>query len=149
MALRSLFAMLHLLGLGIGLGAVWTRARALRGNLDAAGLKRVFEADTWWGIAALVWIGTGVLRAFAGFEKGSAYYLANHFFWLKMTLLFLILAMEAVPMVTLIRWRIQSGKGQTLDLHRAPTFALISQIQAVLVVLMVAAATLMARGLGS
>lgn len=148
MALRFLFAILHLLGLGIGLGAVWARARALRGELDKSGIKRVFEADTWWGIAALIWIGTGSLRAFAGFEKGSAYYLANHFFWLKMTLLIVVLAMEVAPMLGLIRWRIATGKGQALDLRRAPAFALISQIQAGLVVVMVAAAVLMARALG-
>jgi putative membrane protein len=148
MALRFLLAILHLLGLGIGLGAVWARARALRGELDAPGLKRVFEADTWWGIAALIWIGTGLLRAFAGFEKGSAYYLANHFFWLKMTLLLVILAMEVVPMVGLIRWRIALGKGQALELQRASAFAVISQVQAALIVFMVAVAALIARGLG-
>jgi putative membrane protein len=149
MALRFLFAILHLLGLGIGLGAIWARARSLRGDLGAAGLKRVFEADTWWGIAALIWIGTGLLRAFAGFEKGSAYYLANHWFWLKMTLLVVILVLEVAPMVTLIRWRIQAAKGQTLDLRRAPAFALISQIQAGLVIVMVVAAALIARGMGA
>jgi putative membrane protein len=148
MALRLLLAVLHLLGLGIGLGAVWARARALRGELDKLGLKRVFEADTWWGVAALIWIGTGLLRAFAGFEKGSAYYLGNHFFWLKMTLLIVVLALEVAPMVGLIRWRVASGKGQAVDLRLAPRFALISQIQAGLIVVMVVAAALMARGFG-
>jgi putative membrane protein len=148
MLLRLSFAVLHLLGLGIGLGAVWARARALRAELDKPGLKRVFEADTWWGIAALIWIGTGLLRAFAGFEKGSAYYLSNHFFWLKMTLLIVVLALEVAPMVGLIRWRIASGKGQALDLRRAPAFAVISKIQAALIAVMVVAAALMARGFG-
>lgn len=148
MALHYLFAILHLLGLGIGLGAIWSRARNLRGDLDAPGLKRVFVADTWWGIAALIWIGTGLLRAFAGYEKGSAYYLANHFFWLKMAMLIAILALEVAPMVALIRWRIQSGKGQPVDLARASLFSTISHIQAALVVVMVVAASLMARGVG-
>jgi putative membrane protein len=70
---RWRFATVHLLALGIGLGAVWARERALRGPLDAAGLRQAFYADSWWGIAALLWIGTGLVRAFAGLEKGSAY----------------------------------------------------------------------------
>jgi putative membrane protein len=99
-------------------------------------------------VAALIWIGTGLLRAFAGFEKGSAYYLANHWFWLKMVLLIVVLALEVAPMVALIRWRIQTKKGEQVDVRRAGTFATISQVQAVLIVVMVGAAALMARGFG-
>ena len=87
MLVRWLFAWMHLLGLGIGLGAVWARARALRGPLDAAGLRRVFYADAWWGVAALVWIGTGLVRVFAGLEKGTEYYLLSHLFWTKLALM--------------------------------------------------------------
>jgi putative membrane protein len=100
------------------------------------------------GIAALLWISTGLARAFAGLEKGSAYYLANEAFWLKMGLRALVLIMEIWPMVTLIRWRIQLSRGETLDTSNAGRFARISALQAVLVVAMVFAATAMARGLG-
>jgi hypothetical protein len=49
MTIRWLLAAAHLLALGIGLGAVWARGRALRGLLDASGVRRVLSADTWWG----------------------------------------------------------------------------------------------------
>jgi putative membrane protein len=149
MSIRWLFAALHLLGLGLGLGSVWARGRAFRGELDAAGLRRVFYADTWWGVAALVWIGTGLVRAFVGLEKGSAYYLHNHLFWGKMTLLLMILILELGPMVTLIRWRTQVARGELPDTRAAGRFSRISFLQAALVVLMVLAATGMARGYGS
>jgi len=87
MTIRWLLAALHLLALGVGLGAVWARGRAFQAPLDVRGLRRVFYADTWWGVAALVWIGTGLVRAFGGYEKGSFYYLHNHAFWAKMGLL--------------------------------------------------------------
>jgi putative membrane protein len=146
--IRWLFAALHLLALGIGLGAVWARAWALRGTLDTAGLKRVFYADTWWGIAAIVWIATGLVRAFGGLEKGSQYYLHNEFFRAKMTLLVIILLLEIAPMVALIRWRIQVAKGATPDTRAARRFAVISILEAVCVGLMVLCATAMARGYG-
>lgn len=148
MAIRWLLAALHLLGLGLGLGSVWARGWALRGPLDLAGIRRVLYADTWWGIAALVWIGSGLARLFGGFEKGTAYYFHNHLFWTKMGLLAGILLLELGPMIGLIRWRMQLGRGQPPDTHAAGRFARISFLQAVLVVLMVLAATGMARGFG-
>jgi putative membrane protein len=148
MLFRWLLASLHLLALGIGLAAVWTRGRALHGLLDKTGLQRVFLADTFWGVAAVLWIATGLLRAFAGFEKGTAYYLQNDAFLLKMILLGLILALEVWPMVTLIRWRIQLGRGQQPDTTAAAALARISLVQTILVILMVLAATAMARGYG-
>ena len=149
MIIRWLFAAIHLLALGVGLGSVWARGRALRGPLDPAGLRRVFYADTWWGIAALLWIGTGLVRAFGGLEKGSAYYLHNHLFWTKMGLLLLILLLELGPMMALIRWRTQVGRAEQPDTRAAKRFAQISFVQAGLVVLMVLAATAMARGFGA
>jgi putative membrane protein len=145
--LRWLLAWAHLLGLGIGLGAVWARARALSGPLDPAGLRRAFAADTWWGVAAGLWIVTGLVRAFGPFEKGSAYYLSSGWFLLKMALLLAILALEIAPMITLIRWRIALAHGRALNTGPARTFARISDVQAVLVVLMVLCATAMARGM--
>lgn len=148
MTIAWLFATLHLLALGIGLGAVWSRAWALQGELDSAGLRRVLTADAWWGIAALLWISTGLVRAFAGLEKGAMYYLENHIFWTKMALLGLILLLELRPMPVLIRWRIQLRQGQWPNTRAARSLARISFAQAGLVVLMVLAATAMARGYG-
>lgn len=148
MFIRWLFAAVHLLALGIGLGAIWSRARAFRGTLDVAGLKRVFYADTWWGIAAILWIGTGLVRAFGGLEKGSHYYVHNYFFQAKMTLLVIILLLEIAPMLALITWRTQVARAAAPDTHSARTYAIISTVQACLIVLMVLAATAMARGYG-
>ena len=147
--LRWTLAAIHLAALGIGLGAVWARGRALAGALDGAGLRRVFTADSWWALAAILWIGTGLLRAFAGFEKGTAYYVHNHLFWAKMGLLALVLALEIRPMIQLIRWRVDLARGATVDSSAAPALARVSAVQALLVLLMVLAATAMARGFGA
>jgi putative membrane protein len=65
-----------------------------------------------------------------------------------MTLLGLILLLELRPMITLIRWRTQLARGEQPDARGAAGFARISFLQAGLVVLMVLAATGMARGFG-
>ena len=67
---------------------------------------------------------------------------------MKMALLLVILVLEIRPMMALIRWRIALGRGTTPDTSAALAFARISVVQAVLVLLMVAAATAMARGFG-
>jgi len=71
MTIHWLLAGLHLLALGVGLGAVWVRGRALSSRLDERGLHSVFRADMWWGIAAFLWIGTGLWRLLAGIEKDT------------------------------------------------------------------------------
>ena len=148
MTIRWLLAGLHLLALGLGLGAVWVRGRALSSPLDERGLRSVFLADMWWGIAAFLWIGTGLWRLLAGLEKNTGYYFQNHFFLTKMGLLAVILILEVWPMITLIKWRRQVMAGGLPDAKVAPALARISFAQAVLVMLMVFLASAMARGYG-
>jgi putative membrane protein len=52
-------------------------------------------------------------------------------------------------MLRLILWRRAVAHGTLPDTHRAPRYASISMVQAILVLLMVAAATGMARGFGA
>jgi len=127
---------------------VWARGRALRSSLDAGSLRQVFFADTLWGLAAVLWISTGLWRLLAGLEKGTGYYLQNHLFLTKMALLGLVLLLEIRPMITLIRWRRTVSRGEAPDTRAAPLLARISFMQAWLIVLMVFAATAMARGMG-
>jgi putative membrane protein len=147
--IRWLLAAVHLLGLGIGLGAVYVRARALLGELDHSGLRRALRADIWWAVAAAVWLGTGLFRAFGGIEKGSSYYLHNHLFLAKMGIFVLIVLLEIRPIVTLTRWRASLARGQQPDTTPAASMGRTSLVQAGLVVLMVFLATGMARGFGS
>jgi putative membrane protein len=148
--LRWVLATLHLLALGIGLGAVWARARALRSPLEVReNLQRVFLADNLWGAAAVLWISTGLWRLLAGLEKGTGYYLQNHVFWTKMALLGLVLVLEVGPMLTLLRWRKTASAEAAGNFQAAGRLATISRIQVWLIVLMVFAATAMARGLGA
>ena len=150
--LRLVLASLHLLALGIGLGAVWARARGLREPIDRASLRRAFAADGWWGFAAALWISTGLWRLISATEKPTTYYMHNHVFFMKMGFLLLILLLEIWPMITLIRWRAASRRGSLVPerlADKARHIRSISYFQALLVVCMVVDAAAMARGFGA
>ena len=143
----AIVAALHYLALAIGLPAVFLCGRALKGTLDDAGFRRLFAADTAWGVAAALWVVTGLLRAFGGLEKGSAYYLQSHLFYVKMGLFLAIVALEIRPMLTLMRWRQARRRGSRVDTSQAPALFQVNHIQLGLAVVMVFVASAMARGL--
>lgn len=151
--LRITLAGLHLLALAIGLGAILFRAASLRDPISSISLQRALRADTDWAIAAGLWIGTGLWRYFGDVEKGTSYYDQNHAFLAKMALLAVILGLEVWPMVTLIRWRGALRRGAAAETVALPAtarkIAMISTIQALLVVVMVFLAATMARGYGT
>ncbi len=64
--------------------------------------EAALSADNVWGLSALLWIGTGLARVFGGFEKGSAFYVANPMFQLKMGLLGAVMLLELCPIDTLL-----------------------------------------------
>jgi putative membrane protein len=149
MLIRWLLAAVHLLGYGFALAAIIGRTRGLRRLRSPADLPRVFLADNVWGITAVILIVTGLMRVFGGFEKGADYYLHEPLFHLKMAALVLILIFEIAPMMSLIRWRIAVRNGETPDIARAGRFARIGHWQSILLVVMVFAASGMARGIGA
>lgn len=144
--LRWLLAALHLLALAIGFAAILRRASALRELLDVRAIRRVLQADNWWGFAALLWLASGLARFLLGTEKPTAYYLASHLFWLKMGLFALILLLEIGPMVGLIGWRLALRRGVIPDTRPALRYAALSTLEAFLLILLVFVATALARG---
>ncbi|MEO7712335.1 MAG: DUF2214 family protein [Gemmatimonadaceae bacterium] len=146
---RLVLAWLHLLALSVGLAGVWSRARALRDSLhdpaDQRALRRAFVGDAWWGVAAVLWLSTGLWRLFGSTEKSTSYYFGNHVFYLKMTLFLALLALEIWPMMTLMRWRTKKALPNPRDAGR---IEVISYVECALVIAMVLTAVSMARGYG-
>ena len=90
---------------------------------------------------------TGLLRAFAGLEKGSAFYLQSRLFYVKMALFLAIVALEVSPMITLIGWRQARRRGARVDTNRARALFQLNHVQLALAIVMVFVASAMARGL--
>jgi putative membrane protein len=144
--LAAAVSALHVLALGIGLGAVWVRGRALRA-LAAGGtdVDRVLGADNAWGAAAMLWLATGLGRVFGELDKGTDFYLYNGMFWVKMALFGAVFLIELVPMITFIRWRIAKGKKLPIDTSSAGRLARLNTIEVALVLVIPFVAAMMVR----
>ncbi|MDX2013151.1 MAG: DUF2214 family protein [Myxococcaceae bacterium] len=149
MVSAALLSTLHLLGLAIGVSSVYARGRALRALVaDPGRVAPVFFADNWWGVSAILSIGTGLARAFGPFEKGPGFYLNSHSFLVKLALVGAAMLLELWPMVTLIRWRIAQARGRPIDTSVAGRLAQVNSVEVALMVLIPFVASAMARGLG-
>ena len=140
-------AALHLVALALGFGACWQRANALRQASTTAHLGAVLRADNWYGIATLIWIVTGLWRAFGGLAKGTDYYLQSHTFWIKMALFGVIFLLELYPMTLLIKWRMALRRQKPVDMSPTPLMARLSYAELAGILAMVVVATAMARGM--
>ena len=147
MTLAHLIGFLHVATLAIGFGGLLIRTRALKKLSSTDGLTDVFYGDNLYGIAALLWIGTGFWRAFGGLEKGTDYYLDSAAFLIKMGLFTLIFLLEIYPMVTFIKWRIATKRQQPVDITVASTLYRLCMAQLAVLLAIVYMATAMARGM--
>lgn len=146
--MRLTLAAVHLLALGIGLGASWARSRALRGRLDTEGLRRVFYSDNWWGVSGLLLLGTGLARLLMETEKTTSYYMNNYLFHTKMGLFILVVLLEIWPAMTLIKWRRARARSGNVATSASGRIAIISTLQVLLLVAILVIAVAMARGYG-
>jgi putative membrane protein len=145
MVLAAFLSAIHMLALALGAAAIFSRGRALSRPLDDAGWQRLLAADNAWGIAALLWIVSGLLRVFYG-GKEPDFYWRNRLFWVKMALFALVFALEIAPMATFIRVRIARRTGGTLPRFPIDAYRRINTAELTLVVTIVFVAAFMARG---
>ena len=135
----------HVVTLALGLGALFVRGRALAHPLDEAGWQRLLAADTVWGVAAGLWIISGLGRVFFG-GKEPSFYWRNGLFWVKLALFGLVFALELTPMMTFIRVRLARRRSTTLPRFSVEAYRRINSAELVLVVAIVFVAAFMARG---
>jgi putative membrane protein len=145
MVTSALLSAIHVLTLALGLRALGARGRALAQPLDEVGWKHLLAADNAWGLAALLWISSGMARVFLG-GKDPTFYSRNGWFWVKLALFGLVFLLELRPMVTFIRARLARQRGTPLPVFPVETYHRINHAEAALVVMIVFVAAFMARG---
>jgi putative membrane protein len=141
----ALLSAVHVLTLALGLGAVFIRGRMLARPLDDAGWRRLLAADNAWGVAAGLWIASGLGRVFFG-GKEPGFYWHNGLFWVKLALFALVFAFELTPMLTFIRVRTARRHGTPLPRFSVEAYRRNNSVEVVLVVVIVFVAAFMARG---
>jgi putative membrane protein len=141
----ALLSAAHVLTLALGLGAIIARGRALAAPLDDAGWRRLLAADNLWGVAAFLWIATGLGRVFFG-GREPGFYWGNGLFWTKMALFGLVFLLELAPMITFIRVRAARRRRAALPAFPIAAYRRINTAETALTILIVFAAAFMARG---
>ncbi|MBL8988562.1 MAG: DUF2214 family protein [Gemmatimonadetes bacterium] len=138
-------ASVHLLGFALGHGAIWARARALRGLPGPTYLRRTMLADAWWRGAGLLVVGTGLARAIGGAERPAEFYWASRLFWVKMACVAAILILEIGPARGLARWRREGASAATAETEVARRWSTVSRVEAGLMLVVMFLATALAR----
>jgi len=123
----------------------WTLLRAGAPNIDT---ERLASADAGFGLAALLVLATGGLRAVYG-AKGWAFYAHNPAFHAKVTLFVIVGLVSIAPTLAFVRWRKarRADPGYIVaesEWKRARRFVIV---ELHLVALIPLAAVIMSRGL--
>ena len=112
--------------------------------------RRVRRADRVAGLSATLLLVFGILRVLY-FEKGSAYYLDNLFFQVKIGLFVLAALISVYPTTRFAAWgrALARGVAPTLDAAQARRLRRALHWELVLIAAILLCATLMARGFGN
>jgi len=102
-------------------------------------------ATNVWGLAAGLWIASGLARVFFG-GRETSFYWRNGFFWVKLALFGLVFVLESTPMVTFIRVRSARRRRTAMPRFSVAAYRRINSAEIVLVVAIVFVAAFMARG---
>ena len=145
MIISALLSAIHVLTLALGLGSLGVRGRALARPLDEAAWQQLLAADSAWGVAAALWLASGLARVFWG-GKTPDFYWRNGLFWTKLALFGLVFLIELRPMITFIRVRSARRRATPLPSFSIDTYRRINAVEIALVVAIVFVAAFMARG---
>jgi putative membrane protein len=122
---------------------------AYRKMMGMAEIRRIQRVDLVYGISAGLLLLVGLLRVFY-FEKGVNFYMNNPFFWVKMVAFLFVGLVSIDPTIRYIRWN------RTLRQNEVPEISepeykrtrLLLWLEVIAIVVILLAATLMARGIG-
>jgi putative membrane protein len=104
MWLDAVLAYLHFISIFLLFGYLIVELVTIKGELDAAAIRRIARADIIYFLAAMLVLLTGMLRMGLG-AKGPDYYLAWWPIYAKVATFFVIGVLSYFPTRTYIRWK--------------------------------------------
>ena len=111
---------------------------------------KIQKADIIYGISAGLVLIFGFLRLFY-FEKGSEYYFGNQFYYIKLYTFAVVGMISIYPTIRFFKWRkiTKVGSSPIIDDVEFKIIQWILRIEVVGLLIMVFAASMMAKGIGS
>lgn len=147
--LDAILAYAHFLSIILVVSTVVTEAFLCRPGLSLPWAQRLGRIDILYLVAAILALSSGLLRLFFG-AKGSAFYVNNPVFWVKMGLFLLAGLISIIPTLRFIRWNknLRSQAATVISETEILSTARIIYLELAVLALIPLAATLMARGFG-
>jgi len=101
--IAAVFAWLHLVAVGTAAGLLLAEHWLCRRMPDRLQARLLGQVDLGYQLALIGAFATGLARVLY-YGQGSAYYLANRLFWLKMGLFVALAAVAIGPSLQYLRW---------------------------------------------
>jgi putative membrane protein len=144
----AITAYLHYSSFMLAFAALTVESMTFKAGLSVAQARKIAIADAVYGISATVVLITGVLRVLY-FGKGTAYYLNNPFFLVKVGIFLVVGVLSLYPTVSFLLWlksiqQNQPPKLEDVQVQRI-TWMIRCELLGLLVIPLFAA--LMARGI--
>jgi putative membrane protein len=112
--ISAVFAWLHLLAVGLGVGLLMAEHWLCRRVPDRLQARLLGQVDLGYQLALIGAFATGLARALYYGQEG-AYYLDNRLFWLKIAIFVAMAAVAVGPSLQYLRWNREA--------RSAPSFA--------------------------
>jgi putative membrane protein len=147
--MEAALAYLHYLSILVLTGCLASEYLICNPDLQPPTVRLLGRIDTVYLLAALAVLGTGLLRAFA-VGKGSAFYLSNPVFHLKLALFVAVALISIPPTLQFLRWNraLNAGDGRVLTGAQIASVRRYLLLELVLLAFIPLCAALMARGIG-
>ncbi len=145
----AIMAFLHHLAAFTLVGVVIYEHTAFRKDLTLAEARRLQRMDLIYGISAGVLLIVGLLRVFY-FEKGTAFYAQNWFFWTKMIGFALAALLSIYPTIRFVSWNksFANNRAPVISDQEFSRIKMILRLELLGIVIIILSAALMARGVG-
>jgi len=147
--MSALFAFLHHLAAFTLVACLALEFVLIRGELGVQGARRLQRVDMIFGLSSGMLLLVGLLRVFY-FEKGASYYFHSWPFLAKLLLFLAVGLLSIPPTMEFLSWRTLLRQDRAPSLGEAGRRRLrrFMHLELVGVVLILACAALMARGIG-
>ena len=121
----------------------------IRGTLTVESARKILRFDAVYGMSAMAVLAIGLFRVFF-FEKGAGYYFHSAPFLAKLALFAAVGLASITPTLEFLSWRAALKQGQmpAIDPRKLNAIRSILHWELTGVVLILACAALMARGIG-